>query len=500
MEPFLKVSRIVKNFGGVKALKGVDFELIKGEVHALVGENGAGKSTLIKIISGVIQPDDGEIFIEGEKVRILNPKDAHEKGIATVYQEPLVYKKLSVVENIFLGNEIKTSNGSINWKAQVNKCKELFKLLDIDPYLIHTPMGELSVGLQQLVLIAKALNYSAKVLIFDEPTAILTEIEAEKLFKIIKKLSSQGVAILYISHRLEEIFRIANRVTVFRDGKREGAFDIEEVNRDKIIELMAGKALIETIERQKNLSKSPILEVHNLTSPYFKDISFSLYAGEILGFSGLIGSGRSELMQTIFGLIKKDSGKVILNGEEIEINSPEVAMKYGIAYLPEDRANEGLFLRETIKFNISIPILKNLTNFFFKIDNKKENELAQKAMDAIKIKAPSILTVLNNLSGGNQQKVLLEKWLLTYPKILILDEPTRGVDVGVKVEIHKEIVKLAEKGMAIIVVSSELPEVIKLSDRVIVMHEGSISGKFNRKEEITPKNLISAATGIRKAS
>ncbi len=500
MSTFFKAEGIVKNFGGVRALKGVNFDLKKGEVHALVGENGAGKSTLIKIMSGVIQPDSGKIFIEDRETKILDPKDAHEKGIATVYQEPLIYKSLSVVENIFLGNEIKTRNGSINWKAQTDRCKKLFELLEIDPYIIHTQMGKLSVGLQQLVLIAKALNYFAKVLIFDEPTAILTEVEAERLFKIIKRLSEQEVSILYISHRLEEIFKIADRVTVFRDGKKEGTFDIKDVNREKIIELMAGKALIESIKRKKTVSDKPILEVKNLSSQYFKDISFSLYKGEILGFSGLVGSGRSEVMQTLFGLIRKTSGTIVLNGKGVNIDTPETAMRYGIAYLPEDRSTEGLFLRETIKFNISIPIIRRLRGFFFKVNEKAERELAQKAMDAIKIKAPSILTVLNNLSGGNQQKVLLEKWLITNPDILILDEPTRGVDVGVKVEIHKEIVRLAESGMGIILISSELPEVIKLSDRVIVMHEGMISGRFNSREEITPKNLVSAATGVRRAS
>ena len=500
METLFRAENIVKNFGGVRALKGVNFTLNKGEVHALVGENGAGKSTLIRIMSGVIQPDSGKMIVERKEIKISTPAEAHEKGIAAVYQEPLIYKNLSVIENIFLGNEIKTKSGAIDWKSQIKKSKELFELLDIDPYFLYTNMGKLSVGLQQLILIVKALNYSAKVVIFDEPTAILTEIETERLFKIIKRLKAQGVAILYISHRLEEIFRIAERVTVFRDGQSEGTFGIGDVDREKIIELMAGKALIETIERKKKISEKPILEVYDLGSKYFKDVSFSLYSGEILGFSGLVGSGRSEIMQTLFGLIKKDTGKIVLKEKELNITNPEIAMKYGIAYLPEDRASEGLFLRQSVKFNISIPIISKLKKAFSAIDGKMENDLAEKAMNAIQIKAPSILTILSNLSGGNQQKVLLEKWLLTNPKILILDEPTRGVDIGVKVEIHKEIVRLAESGMAIILVSSELPEIIKLSDRVIVMHEGAISGRFDTKEDIVPKNLLNAATGIRKVS
>jgi len=492
-----QVRNITKSFGGVRALKGVNLDLQESEVHALVGENGAGKSTLIKIMSGVIQPDKGKLILEGSEVKFSSPKEAHERGIATLYQEPLIYKSLTVIENIFLGNEIKTKTGSIDWKAQQKRAKELFEMLEIDPAFINEKMGNLSVGLQQLALIAKALNFNAKIFIFDEPTAILTEIEAKRLFNIIEKLRAQGKAILYISHRLEEIFEMADRVTVFRDGNDEGTYQMKEITRGKIIELMAGKTLIETIERVRNISEKPILEVKELSTKYYKDVSFSLYRGEILGFSGLIGSGRSEVMQTLFGLIKPDKGKILLNGKEVKISSPKVAMDLGIAYLPEDRTSEGLFLRLNIRFNISIPLIETLKRRFMSIDKIKEEELARNSMNSLQIKAPSTLTILQNLSGGNQQKVLLGKWLSTNPKILILDEPTRGVDVGVKVEIHREIVKLAESGISIILVSSELSEIIKLCDRVIVMHEGSITGRFNTKESILPKNLLNAATGAR---
>ncbi|MCD6420760.1 MAG: sugar ABC transporter ATP-binding protein [Synergistetes bacterium] len=497
MRALFYAENIVKNFGGVKALKSVNIDLREGEIHALVGENGAGKSTLIKIMSGVIQPDSGRLILEDEEIKLSTPRDAHERGIATLYQEPLIYKSLTVIENIFLGNEIKTKAGSIDWRAQQKKAKELFNMLEIDSSFIGEKMGNLSVGLQQLALIAKALNFNAKIFIFDEPTAILTEIEAKRLFNIIEKLRNQGKAILYISHRLEEIFEIADRVTVFRDGNDEGTYRMEEISREKIIELMAGRTLIESIERVKNITKKPILEVENLSTKYYRGVSFLLYGGEILGFSGLIGSGRSEVMQTLFGLIKPESGRILLDGKEVKITSPKVAMDLGIAYLPKDRASEGLFLRLNIRFNISIPLIETLKGKFMKINSLEEESLAKRYMDSLQIKAPSTLTILQNLSGGNQQKVLLGKWLSTNPRILILNEPTRGVDVGVKVEIHREIIKLAENGISIILVSSELPEIVKLCDRVIVMHEGSITGRFDTKEFIVPRNLLNAATGAR---
>jgi len=501
MNSFFKAEKIVKKFGGVRAIKGVNFELKRGEVHALVGENGAGKSTLIKIISGVIQPNSGKLFLDSKEIKLLNPKNAHEMGIATVYQDPLIYKSLSVIENIFLGNEIKTKSGTIDWKKQEVKTKELLVSLGIKPNFINRPISSLSIGLQQLALIAKALNYLAKILIFDEPTAILTEIEAERLFKVIRKLKKQKVSILYISHRLEEIFEIADRVTVFKDGKNEGTFNVKDINRDKIVELMAGKALTENIERTMKINRAknklPIIEVKNISSCYYKNISFSLYPGEILGFSGLIGSGRTEVMQTLFGLIKQDEGEIFFNGNKFKVNDPSIAMEHGIVYLPADRSSEGLFSKLSVKFNISIPLLKKLKKKFLQVDREAEENLALKYIKLLKIKAPSTSTILSNLSGGNQQKVLFAKWLSTKPKVLILDKPTKGVDVEVKVEIHREIVKLAEEGVTIILVSSELPEIIKLSDRIIVMHEGTITGRFDTKETINSKNLLSAATGTR---
>lgn len=498
MDSILKAKKIVKNFGGVKALRGVDFELLAGEVHALVGENGAGKSTLIKILTGVLQPDSGEIEYFGRNIVMNSPREAHELGIVAVYQEPLVYKHLSVVENIFLGNEIRKRNGDVDWQKERNVTKELLKSLDIDPYFIDEPMGSLSTGLQQLALIAKALNYNAKVIIFDEPTAILTEHEAQRLFSIINKLKEKKVGIIYISHRLEELPQIADRITVMRDGQVMGTFDMKEISREKIIELMAGQAVIEEIDRKPPKYEEVVLEVENLSKKgLYQDVSFKLYKGEILGFSGLVGAGRSEVMQTIFGLIKPDSGEIKVNGRRVNIKSPASAMDLGIAYIPEDRGSQGLFRTLTISFNITIPIIDQLSKFFEVVDMEREKEISESYLKWFQIKAPSIYTLVNNLSGGNQQKVLLAKWLATSPRILILDEPTRGVDVAVKSQIHSEILKLAESGISIIIVSSELPEIIKLSDRVIVMHEGKITGRFDKKESITPTNLLNAATGSR---
>ncbi|HEW91179.1 MAG TPA: sugar ABC transporter ATP-binding protein [Thermotogaceae bacterium] len=498
LEPILKAKKIVKNFGGVKALREVDFDLFAGEVHALVGENGAGKSTLIKILTGVLEPDSGEIEYFGKKLVLKSPREAHEAGIVAVYQEPLVYKHLSVVENIFLGNEIKKKNGNVDWQRERSITRELLKSLDIDPYFIDEPMGSLSTGLQQLTLIAKALNYNAKVIIFDEPTAILTEHEAQRLFSIIERLKEKGVGIIYISHRLEELPQIADRITIMRDGQVMGNFDMNQVTREKIIELMAGHTLIEELKRTPPEYTDVVLEVRNLSKKgMYQDIDFKLYRGEILGFSGLVGAGRSEVMQTIFGLIKPDSGEIIINGKKVNVKDPSIAMKLGIAYIPEDRGSQGLFKALTINFNVTIPIIEQLTKFLGIVDNSREKEIATRYLKWLQIKAPSIYTLVNNLSGGNQQKVLIAKWLATSPKILILDEPTRGVDVAVKSQIHNEILRLADSGISIIVVSSELPEIIKLSDRVIVMHEGRITGRFDKKESITPTNLLNAATGAR---
>ncbi|BER93451.1 sugar ABC transporter ATP-binding protein [Thermatribacter velox] len=493
----LSCQKIEKTFGGVRALKGVNFSLHAGEVHALVGENGAGKSTLIKIISGALLPDAGDIFVRGQKVNISSPRMAQEMGISTVYQDPLIYPALSVVENIFLGREIRTPRGNIDWKAQEKRAQELFQSLGISATFLRKPIGELSVGLQQLVLIAKALAYESKIIIFDEPTAILTEHEAERLFDIIKQLKEQGVGIIYISHRLEEIFQIADRVTVLRDGTVVGCFPIQEVKREKIIELMAGKLLVEEIERAGRKSDQPLLVVNSLTKAgIYRNISFEVFPGEVLGFFGLVGSGRTEVAQTIFGIIQPDQGEILYQGKPFRPSSPLEAMKRGIAYLPEDRKEQGLFLILDVGYNLTISILPMISGPLGTVDFRKEREQAQRYIKELNIKTPSIRTKVFSLSGGNQQKVVLGKWLGVEPQVLILDEPTRGIDVAAKSEVHHIIAQLSKQGMGIMVISSELPEILKLSDRIIVMHEGVITGAFSR-EEASSEKILRAATGER---
>jgi ABC-type sugar transport system ATPase subunit len=420
---------------------------------------------------------------------------AQEIGISTVYQDPLVYPELSVVENIFLGREIKDRKGNIDWRKEREKAEEIFNSLGISPTFLEEPIKNLSIGLQQLALIAKALIYDSKVIIFDEPTAILTEHEAERLFQIIKKLKERKVGIIYISHRLEEIFKIADRVTIMRDGEVVGEFSIDKVNKDKIVELMAGKFLIEEIKHLKFEKREPILVVKNLTKRgKFYNVNFELYSGEILCFFGLVGSGRSEIAQSIFGLIKPDYGEIYFKSKRLNVSSPEEAIENGIAYLPEDRKTQGLFLPLPVSYNITISILREIIKNLNIIDREKEKTISQKYIENLAIKTPSVDTKVYNLSGGTQQKVVLAKWLAVNPQLFILDEPTHGIDVVTKAEVHQMISQLVNQGIGVIVISSELPEVLKLADRVIVMHEGKITGIFG-KEEITSEKLIRAATG-----
>jgi len=489
----LESKRIKKSFGGVHALKGIDFVLNRGEVHALVGENGAGKSTLIKIFSGVVFPDEGSIFFKDKEIKIQNPLDAHLKGIVAVYQEPLVYPKLSVLENIFIGNEIKKRNGEVDWKSEEKKAIELFKSLDIESEdFIKKPIGKLTTAIQQFTLIAKALNYKAEVIIFDEPTAILGDIDAQNLFKIIKLLRSNGKGIIYISHRLEELQGLADRITVMRDGEIVGSGNSADMTRERIIELMAGKNVIEKVQRNNHLEKKEvILEVKNLSKDgVFENISFDLKKGEILGFAGLVGSGRSEVMEAIFGFTKYDKGKIFLENKELKVNKTSDTINSGIMYLPESR-KLGLLQNKSILDNVGLSVFNRFLKSFGFINNNNLYPSIRKYVELLSIKAPSLFTNVETLSGGNQQKVLFSKGLIAQPKVLILDEPTHGIDVATKAEIHKLIAKLADDGISIIVVSSELQEIIALSDRVIVMHEGKITGTFEG-DQITSLNLISA--------
>ncbi|MCL5032805.1 MAG: sugar ABC transporter ATP-binding protein [Thermotogae bacterium] len=489
----LECKEIKKSFGGVHALKGIDFVLNRGEVHALVGENGAGKSTLIKIFSGVVFPDEGSIFLKGKEIKIQNPLDAHRKGIIAVYQEPLVYPKLSVLENIFIGNEIKKSNGEVDWKSEEKRAIELFKSLDIKSEdFIRKPIGKLTTAIQQFTLIAKALNYNAEVIIFDEPTAILSDIDAQNLFKIIKLLRSDGKGIIYISHRLEELQGLADRITVMKDGEIVGTGNNVDMTKKRIIELMAGKNVIEKIQRNNHEEKKDIiLKVQGFSKDrVFENISFDLKKGEILGFAGLVGSGRSEVMEAIFGFTKYDKGNIFLEGRNIKIHKTSDAIDLGIMYLPESR-KLGLLQNKSILDNVGLPVFNRFLKSLGFINNNNLNSSIKQYVELLSIKAPSLFTNVEALSGGNQQKVLFSKGLIAQPRVLILDEPTHGIDVATKVDIHKLIAKLADDGISVIVVSSELPEIIALSDRVIVMHEGKITGTFEGNQ-ITSLNLISA--------
>jgi rhamnose transport system ATP-binding protein len=496
MATVLEMQGIDKSFGGVHALIDVAFDLQAGEVHALVGQNGAGKSTLIKILAGALQPDAGMIRIDGQPVTLASPATALRLGIGTVYQDPLVYPDLSVTENIFTGRELRDRLGNIDKRAQVRRVQELLRDLNVDSRLALRSMGSLSVALQQLALIAKALSWDARVMIFDEPTAILTAREAENLFAIIRKLRDRSVGIIYISHRLEEIFSLANRVTVLKDGHIRGTWPLGAVSSSQLIELMAGHALFESVAHQARGNARPVLSVRGLSKrDVFRGVDFDLHAGEIVGFFGLVGAGRSEVAQVLFGLEPADAGEIRLDARPVRMRSPSQALRLGIAYLPEDRKGQGLFGNLTVRYNTAIAIIRRLSLRGTVVRSRCEEEVARRYLKELSIKAPGTATKVSNLSGGNQQKVVLAKWLTTGPRIFILDEPTRGIDVSSKQEIHNLIVSLAQKGVAVMLISSELPEVLRLSDRIIVMREGQVTGIFAR--DAAAGAVLAAAMGGR---
>ena len=494
MATVLQMQGIDRSFGGVHALIDVAFDLQTGEVHALVGQNGAGKSTLIKILAGALQPDAGTIQIDGKPVTLASPAAALQLGIGTVYQDPLVYPELTVTENIFTGRELRDRLGNIDKRAQVQRVRDLLRDLNVDPRLALRPMGSLSVALQQLALIAKALSWAARVMVFDEPTAILTAREADNLFAIIRKLRDRGVGIIYISHRLEEIHSLANRVTVLKDGQIKGTWPLGAVSSAQLIELMAGHALFESIAHQAPERSRPVLSVRALSRREgFQGVNFDLHAGEILGFFGLVGAGRTELAQALFGVEPADAGEIRVNDRPVRMRSPSQALRLSIAYLPEDRKGQGLFGTLTLRYNAAIAIIRRLSLRGTVVRTRRENEVASRYLKELSIKAPGTTTKVSNLSGGNQQKVVLAKWLAAEPRIFILDEPTRGIDVSAKQEIHNLIVSLAQKGVAILLISSELPEVLRLSDRIIVMREGQVTGEFAR--DAAAGDVLAAAMG-----
>ena len=483
-------------FPGVKALDSISFTAEMGEVVALLGENGAGKSTLLKILNGDYQQTSGKYLLDSIEKHFNNPHEAIEEGISIIYQERQIVEYLSVAENVFMGNLPVKKNRLIDFKELNKKTQEIineFKL-NIKP---TDRVKDLSIAHQQMVEIMKAYNRNLKVIAFDEPTASLSDCEIDTLFEIIRKLKKNGVIILYVSHRLKEIFKISDKVVVLKDGKFIALKETSKTNETELVKLMVGRDLgdiFNELERNK-IYGDVILEVKGLTNKYVKDISFTLRKGEILGFAGLVGSGRTEIMRAIFGADPLDYGEVIFNGEKVHIKSPKDAIKLGIGLCPEDRKQQGIVPVRSVKDNISVAVLKKFTKFDF-IDLKKEKELAAQSIKNFNIKTPSMEKHISDLSGGNQQKVILARWLAVNPKVLILDEPTKGIDVGAKAEIYKMACQIAIKGIGVIIISSELPEVIGLCDRIIIMSQGRITGEVNRNEASEEKILGYAMLGM----
>jgi D-xylose transport system ATP-binding protein len=500
--PLLEMRNIVKEFPGVRALDGVSLTLEPGEFHALVGENGAGKSTLMKVLSGVYPNGtyEGDILIDDRVKHFSGIRDAENAGIAIIFQELSLVKELTVGENIFLG-QAPSRMGVVDWTELYHRAGKLLSdlHLPIDP---RTPAGDLGIGHQQLVEIAKALSKNARILVLDEPTAALTESEVETLFSILKKLRERGVGMIYISHKLDEVFKMSDRITVLRDGKTICTRRAAETSKAEVIAAMVGREVGDIFPKTQHEFGELALAVDGLSAysidtankRIVDDVSFSVRKGEVLGIAGLMGSGRTELLLSIFGAWPgRSSRHIAVEGREVRITSPGDAIRQGIGFVTEDRKRFGLILEQTILENMTLAGLRNISGRFL-TDTRREAVAVRVPMESLRVKAPSPMTVTNNLSGGNQQKVVLGKWLLTNPKILFLDEPTRGIDVGAKQEIYAEINKLAKQGLAIVLVSSELPEVLGLSDRIIVLHEGKLTGEFTRSEA-TPEKVMSAATG-----
>jgi ABC-type sugar transport system ATPase subunit len=500
--PLLEMSEIGKTFPGVRALDGVTFDLYAGEIHALVGENGAGKSTLMKVLGGVYPyPQyEGEVRINGQVRRFSNVREAEEAGIAVIYQELSLVKEMTIGENIFLGRE-PCRFGVIQWENLYSRAAKLLDDLNLklDP---RTPVAHLGIGQQQLVEIAKALSQEARILVLDEPTAALTDTEIATLFAILNRLRERGVGMVYISHKLDEVFRISDRITVLRDGRTVGTESTSQLDVARVIARMVGREVGDIFPQADHPHGDVVFEVRKMTveDPNIKGkllvdhVSFEVRRGEVLGIAGLMGAGRSDLLMAIFGAhAGRSTGEIFVEGKRAYIARPSDAIRHGIGFVTEDRKRFGLILDQTILNNMTIAGLSKLSGRFF-TDTDAEMTIGERSMKELRVKAPSILTVTGTLSGGNQQKVVLAKWLLTNPRVLFLDEPTRGIDVGAKQEIYAQINRLAREGMALVLVSSELPEVLGLSDRVLVLHEGRITGEFKRAEA-TPEKVMACATG-----
>jgi rhamnose transport system ATP-binding protein len=490
----LEATAITKSYAGVRALRGVSFELRSGEVHALIGENGAGKSTLIKIMTGAVAADSGNLRVDGKMVTHNDPATARSLGIAAIYQQPALFPHLTVAENIALALETGGGWRRVDWKDRQWTARELLARAGavIDPGRL---VSTLSMPEQQIVEIAKAIGAKAKIVIMDEPTSSLTDTEVSSLFRVIASLKSEGAGVIYISHRLEEITAIADRITVLRDGETIGTSNAADVNRELLIAMMVGRDVAAVYPKRAVAIGGIALELIGVGSREtgVRDVSLTVRQGEILGIAGLVGSGRTQLAETVFGLTPPDAGEIVLSGEPAQIGSPADAIAHGIGYVPEDRRQHGVVLELPIAANISLSSLDRVSRHGL-IDGAEEDALAQQYVDRLRVKTPSVSAAAGTLSGGNQQKVALARWLATDPKVLILDEPTQGVDVGSKSEIHSIMMDLAASGMAIVMISSELPEVLGMSDRVMVMKSGTIAGELSRAEA-TQEKILNLALG-----
>lgn len=485
----LKATDISKSFPGVKALDKVSLNIEKGEVHALVGENGAGKSTLIKIITGIYKADEGSIYIEGERVFINSVKDSVKYGISCIYQEPEFVQDLTIAENIFMGNIPKNRIGLVNWRELFGETIKLFEIFDLElnPRLI---LKELSTAQKKLIEILKAFSKASNIIIMDEPTAALTSDEIEKLFNVVKKLKSKGISVINISHRINEIFEIADRVTILRDGKYIDTLDVKNTNQDEVIKLMIGRTVENLFPKTDTQIGQNILSIKKFTkNRVFENISFCLRKGEILGIAGLVGSGRSELANAIFGIEKVDSGEIFINGEPTRINKPQDAIKNGICMTAEERKTEGLFLELSVKENLIISSMDKVGKFGF-VNEYYASEIAQSFINTLSIDTPTMGQLVKFLSGGNQQKVVLGKWLAAKPKVLLLNEPTRGIDVGAKAEFYSIVGKLIQEGnTSIIIFSSEIRELVSVCDRIFAVFNGKIVAELSRKSEEWDSNI-----------
>ncbi|WP_417815961.1 sugar ABC transporter ATP-binding protein [Thalassospira alkalitolerans] len=491
--PVLELRNISKTFPGVKALDGVELQLYPGQVTALIGENGAGKSTLVKVLTGIYAPDGGDILIDDKPVTMQAATDAKRHGISAIHQEAVMFDELTVTENIFINNQSRNMFGLLDWKLMRTRAKTLLEYLDvnIDPDL---PLRELSVAHKHLVSFAAALSVNSNIVIMDEPTASLSHHEIQELYRLVRRLRDEGKAILFISHKFDEIFEICDRYTVFRDGQFVGAGEISDVTQDDLVAMMVGRTVNQIYPKIETEIGDTVMSVNGLSHPTeFDDIDFNLRKGEILGFYGLVGAGRSEVMQALFGLTPTSSGSMNLNDKPFKPRNPGDAIDLGLVYVPEDRQHQGTILTLPIFQNITLPQLGGLSRSGF-IDMAREYDVARKYASRLQLKAASLSENVENLSGGNQQKVVIGKWLATNPNVIIVDEPTKGIDIGSKAAVHKFMGELVAQGLSVIMVSSELPEIMGMADRVIVMHEGRIVARFDR-DDMTAEAIVTAATG-----